>query len=307
MEEPPEYINEVIESDPLRRYGLKLVGIGAENACFETIGSKKKFIKVAIDNLKRKIIGLVHSPEEKSKRHSFVDEHEEKRTTESKEQERELVSVFGPEHILKKNFLPFNVPLTKEMILKILADSPDDAKLAEELEDKVYEVETIIQTQKIAEELREPESYDMMDYSTPLLTHDHFLQSEDVQNALEKIRKLVDRELMEPEERLLADKKYSKIVREVTEKIIQYTKKTGLMVDIFGPNNITIFTNKEGKPDYHLIDAILPGLKVGWTVNIKDEKDSERLFRLRHYYTYYYSLKKISEVLGIENGIDLQD
>lgn len=76
------------------------------------------------------------------------------------------------------------------------------------------------------------------------------------------------------------------------------------MVDIFGPNNITMFTDKEGNIDYHLVDPILPGLKKAWTANLNDDKE---LKLLRHYYTYYYSIKTIAERLGIDDSLELND
>lgn len=75
------------------------------------------------------------------------------------------------------------------------------------------------------------------------------------------------------------------------------------MLDIFGPDNFTIFTREDRTIDYHVIDSKPPAV-VDWSINIKDDK---KLMLLRHYYTFYYSIKSMGDMLGIEDNLKLDD
>ena len=100
------------------------------------------------------------------------------------------------------------------------------------------------------------------------------------------------------------DKKYREAVKEIITKIIAYTKKTGFAMDIFGPNNITIFTKEDGSVDYHLLDVIMPGLRFYDSKNIQDDTNFKLL---RHNYTFYYSVKSVAEKLGINDNLEPED
>ncbi|MCX6716924.1 MAG: hypothetical protein NTV72_03295 [Candidatus Taylorbacteria bacterium] len=76
------------------------------------------------------------------------------------------------------------------------------------------------------------------------------------------------------------------------------------MIDIFGPNNITIFTNEDGTVGYHLLDVILPGQKENWVKNIKDDPSFDLL---RHYYIFYYSINSLANKLGIKDNLVPED
>ena len=76
------------------------------------------------------------------------------------------------------------------------------------------------------------------------------------------------------------------------------------MVDIFGPDNLTIFTNEDGKLDYHLLDVILPGPRSSWNKNIKDDPSFDLL---RHNYQFYYAVKSLGDKLGITDNLEAED
>lgn len=101
-----------------------------------------------------------------------------------------------------------------------------------------------------------------------------------------------------------ADLEYVEKVKEILIKIIKFTKRTGQMVDIFGPDNLTIFTNEDGKLDYHLLDVILPGPRSSWNKNIKDDPSFDLL---RHNYQFYYAVKSLGDKLGITDNLEAED
>lgn len=171
------------------------------------------------------------------------------------------------------------------------------------LEEK-YEIEMIMKTQKIAEELKDSDAYQTEDYTSGLIKESDFRNSKDIEEGYNKIENLVNKKFIEPMVERTKENKFGKNIEEIIKNIILYTQKTGKMIDIFGPNNITLFINKEGKPDYHLIDVLLPGLEERWNLNFKEDKN---LDLLRHSYTYYYAIKKLAEELGLENNLTPQD
>ncbi|OHA86340.1 MAG: hypothetical protein A3A90_00085 [Candidatus Zambryskibacteria bacterium RIFCSPLOWO2_01_FULL_35_19] len=59
MEGLKKKIEETIETEPLKEFNLKFVGVGADKAVFETSRSERKLIKVSMFILKRKISELL--------------------------------------------------------------------------------------------------------------------------------------------------------------------------------------------------------------------------------------------------------
>ena len=191
------------------------------------------------------------------------------------------------------------IPLNKELIIDILGENR--LCLVDRLDDdKNYEIEMLIRTQEIAKEIQDPKYFQTEDYSTNIITEDNFRNSINIQEALSKIETFSQTFLNEKS----TNYKYLELIKKITKKIIQYTKKTGSMLDIFGPNNITMFMDKDNNPSFHLLDVIMPGSIEYWNKNIKQDID---LSLLRHYYTFYYCIKGLAERLGIENNLQLED
>lgn len=297
--EKPTNMDKIIKSDSLEKFNLNFFGIGAENVCFETKGSIKKLIKVNIDILKRKIMDIVNDKEIDSN----ILKYQTELMKQNIEQEKIIIEIFGDEHVLKNGYFHSKIPLNKELIIQIMGKTFNNI-ISEKIIDKNYEIEMIMQTQLIAEELKNQDLYQTEDYSTDVITHDDFINSKNIEEGLHKIENITDEYFINSMKEKIKENKFKIIIKEITEKIITYTKKKGQMIDIFGPNNITMFIDKDGNANYHLIDVLLPGLINGWNINIKDDKNFELL---RHYYTYYYSLKKLADELKIENILKPQD
>jgi hypothetical protein len=166
-------------------------------------------------------------------------------------------------------------------------------------ENNIYEIEALVETQEIAEELRDPKSFKTKDFHVPLITHDKFREEKDFSSAFDLVKNFADKNFKN-----INNDPYINAIKEIVTKIIQYTKKTGRLLDIFGPDNITIFTNKDGSLDYHLLDVILPGKQNYWSKNIKDDNQGKLL---RHCYTFYYSIRSLGEKLGIADNLEPED
>ena len=247
-----------------------------------------------------KIINLLHGEIEDTE---STEKFQQNGVNEQAQYEENIAGVFGSKHLLRKGVFRAKIPLTKEVMLKIV-----DKKyipLVEKLDkNKVYEIKMIAETQLIAEELKNKEKFKTKSFNTSLITYDEFRGAEDIQGALSRVRQIVDENFLLECDELFKDEKYKNILKEIVEKIIVYSKKTGFMMDIFGGDNITIFEKEDGSLDYHLLDVVLPGSQKAWGENIKED---EKLHLLRHYYTFYYSIKKVAENLDIKDNLEMDD
>ncbi len=301
MERIKQTITEIIETKPLKELGLRFVGVGADKAVFETPGSQRKLIKVSMFILQKKISETLHNIPLDERRWS---EFQNEIIAEQKEYEENMAEVFGKEHFPRKGVFKAKIPLNKEILLKVVDEN--EIPLVENLnDDAVIEIKILIETQLIAEELKDSEKFETRSFNSDLITEKNFRGEGDIQMALTRVREFIDSNSSSEEElEALGDESFRKVIEEIVTKIILYSKKTGLMIDIFGGNNITIFKKEDGSWDYHMLDVILPGSQKRWEKNIKDDKG---LHLLRHYYTYFYSINSLAKKLGIEDNLEMDD
>lgn len=300
-------IEEMLEQEPLKEEGLNLIGIGADKVVFETPGSSKKIIKISKSFILQKIgllLGISNKTEIDNNDESKVDEYQKKLIEEHNKIEEEISEVFGKEHLLRKGIFKAKIPFTKEMIHKLISNKNFFPSIEKLNDDTIYEVETLAETQSIAEELKDREKFKTKDFSIGLVTYDNFRKSGDILEAMSYVRDDTNSDFLSEFDKNSKDKKYVDVVKEIVTKIIQYTKKTGYMIDIFGPDNITIYNKEDGSLDYHLPDVILPGSQDYWRKNIKDDKNFDLL---RHNYIYYYSIKSLADKLGISDNLNPED
>lgn len=305
MENFKQSVQETIDSEPFKSSDLKLLGIGAEKMVFETPGSTKKIIKVNVSYLKEKVKELLKREFSSLDNSGESDNYLKDIIAENKMIEQDISDVFGAEHLLKKGIFKAKIPITKDVVSKLFGEYEQAKPYIDKLdENNVYDVEAIIETQEVAEELKDPKGFETKDFHIPLIIGDKFREAKDVSSAFNLVNSLVYKNLLVHFDEETIDDKYVNIIKEIVTKIIQYTKKTGRMLDIFGPDNITIFTKKDGSLDYHLLDVVLPGRQDHWSHNIKDD-DSGIL--LRHCYTFYYSIKSLGDKLGIADNLKPED
>lgn len=291
-------IQSLLDTESFEGSGIRFVGVGADRAVFETPGSERKVIKVSMPVLKEKVHQLLlgisdHDPN----RHAAQKED----LKEYREHENNVKDAFGGDHVLETGVFRAKIPLTKDFLLSFVDE--DEKSLVENLpDDVVQEIEMLAETQIKAEELSDKEKFSTRDFSVGVMIGTDFRNSETIEEALEKVENITNEELKGIHE-LIKDEKYAPVVKDLVEGIISYTKKTGLMLDIFGPNNFTIFTKEDGSIDYHVIDSKLPSV-IDWSQNIAGD---EKLHLLRHYYTFYYAIKSIGEMLEIEDNLQLDD
>jgi len=294
-----KHIQSLISTESFDGLGINFIGMGDDKVVFETLGSKKKVIKVSLQALKEKVLLLLSDTN-----YQEQDEHtlQKEDLKEYRGHEDEARDIFGSEHLLKTGVFRIKIPLTKDFLLAFV--DKELKPLVEKLpNDAIQEVEMLAETQIKAEELNDKEKFSTIDFSTDVITDKDFYDSENIEAALLKVRDMVNDEFLNSFQEILKDERYVPIIKDLVERIIEYTKKTGLMLDLFGPNNITIFTKEDGSIDYHLVDIVLPSSQ-NWSKNIKDD---EKMGFLRHYYTFYYSIKSIGDMLGIEDNLKLDD
>jgi hypothetical protein len=300
-EEFVKTVQEAIESEPLKDLNLKLVGVGCEKIVFETPGSQRKVIKVNIDEVVFRVaLKLGLTTEEQSGNSQLKD-----LIAERKEIETDLIDVFGVEHVLRNGVFRGKIPFSRDILIKLTDKIPVIQKRIVDLpEDSVFEVEALIETQIMANELKDQVKFKTKSLSIDLVTDDSFRGVKNVTSGMSLIRRFVNKHFLADFQKDSSNLEYVEKVKEILIKIIQFTKRTGLMVDIFGPNNLTIFTNEDGKLDYHLLDVILPGPRGLWDKNIKDDPNFDLL---RHNYQFYYAVKSLGDKLGIADNLEAED
>lgn len=135
------------------------------------------------------------------------------------------------------------------------------------------------------------------------ITND-FWKTKNIDGALLMARTFVESSFLSQIETLQQDKRYRTVLTEIVTKLIIYSKKTGLPVDIFGPNNITVYEKPDGTVDYHMLDVLMPGSYKNWGMKMSEDP---YLHMLQHYYVYYYALNSAAKMLGIEENIKPDD
>ena len=300
MEGFTQKMGKVLETEPLKRLGLRFVGAGSDRVVFETAGSDRKRIKVSADVLKQKIVAILYGVSEDR---NTGEAHQKAEIAEQKRYEDQIAEVFGSEHLLQRGVFRAKIPLTKGILSQFLGEQEE--ALVERLdEDVVYEVDMLAETQLVAPELQDPETFKTQSFNTNLIRADEFYGAETIDDALSRVRAVVDEKFLATCDEWLKDERYRAVVREIVEKIIAYSKQTGLMIDIFGGDNITIFDHGDGSLGYHLLDVVLPGSQQAREKNISEDG---QLTLLRHYYTFYYSIHQVAEKMGLSNNLELHD
>lgn len=304
MENYKNTVKQILESEPIIESGIKLVNIGAEKMVFETPGSDRKVIKMDTNYIRSKISFLLSKELFKHEAIDDIDDELKEKIKERKTVEDEITEVFGKEHILRNGIFKLKIPLNKEAIIKILGDTYK--QYYSQIDNSaIYELEVIAEIQLKANELGDREAFKTWSFSTDLITDDNFRNTNDIPEALSLIRKSIDGNFIaEFETEINKNEEFKQTVIEILGKIIKYVKRTGLMLDIFGPDNLTIFKDKDGKLDYHLLDVVLPGRQEHWSENISNDK---QLNLLRHAYTFFYSINSLANKVGITENLEPED
>lgn len=304
MEGLKRKIKGMLEQEPFKNRELKLMGIGADKVVFETAGSTRKIIKVSRDILRWKVANLL-GDESGSAISPDEGNHDLQKSMigEEKGSEEDAKEIFGPEHFLRRGVFRIKIPITKDFLMSFVKDSQKILveKLPDDFED---EIEMLAETQLVAEEFKNPEKFLPISFNTDLIIDKDFYATKNIEEGLSKARALIDANFLPEFEELLSDEGYAGTIKEIVSKIIEYTKKTGMLVDIFGPNNITLYRKEDDSVDYHVLDIIMPGLKENWARNISQDP---QLRLLRHYYVYFYSIQSLADKVGIEDNLEPED
>lgn len=293
---------QVSDNESLKKYDLKYVGTGSECVCFETAASEKKLIKVEKEQFKNFVLDIIEGSNEEDVSKKIID-FQKKQYEKYKEMESALIDVFGEEHVLKKGIFKKESEFSKKELSDIFPELKNRLEKSS-IKDEFLKIKMLFYTQPIARELKSKKKYDTFSFNTILIVEGNFRANEDIEKALEKIRVSIDKHFINHIMESKKIEKYKETILEVVKGIVEYTKKTGKMMDIFGPDNLTIFTEKGGEVNFHLIDVILPMVGEHWE---RLQEEDEGLSLLRHYYTYFYTISTLSERLGLEDKLELDD
>lgn len=219
-----KHIQSLTNSESFDGSGIHFVGMGDDKAVFETPGSERKVIKVSLPILKEKVALLLSGAnDQKHEDHAFQKEN----FKEYREHEDEVKNAFGSEHVLKTGIFRTKIPLTKDFLLGFV-DEETKSFVESMPDDAILEVEMLAETQVKAEELKDKEKFSTIDFSVGVITNKDFDASENIEEGLTKIEKIVNDDCLNSFRETLKDEKYTSIFKDLVEGIIAYTKKQAL-------------------------------------------------------------------------------
>ena len=135
------------------------------------------------------------------------------------------------------------------------------------------------------------------------ITND-FWKTKNIDGALLMARTFVESSFLSQIETLQQDKRYRTVLTEIVTKLIIYSKKTGLPVDIF-TLIISLYTRSQMEPWIITCStSLMPGSYKNWGMKMSEDP---YLHMLQHYYVYYYALNSAAKMLGIEENIKPDD
>jgi hypothetical protein len=304
-------IEEIFTHEELSDKKLDLVNIGAEKVIFRAEGVPNRVFKIPRDAFNRRIAFILRGEEiDKRECDKGVIGYQMNYWKDEMHLEDEAKGVFGAEHFLKRGIFRVTVPMTKSLLTKYLGE----AKIKDIPDDFYEDIKILAESQEKLDVLINKEGH--LPFAVFLVTVKDFCPSSDstLEKGLSIIRTKLDEQIMIMEE-MMADEHLQRVLKEIVQNIIRYTKQTGKMIDIFGRDNLVIFA-KEGHIDrendivtdydYKFIEFTLPGNKDHWMV--KFEEDKKHGFEyMRHYYSYYYFIHKMGEKLGISDNLEPRD
>jgi hypothetical protein len=246
-----------------------------------------------------------------------IEEQQNKRLdeyTRKVENELELMEAFGKEHVVPHRIKKVTFPFTPKALMP-MANAAHARELERYSAEEAYTVDLFVEVQEYS------------DYVANLKKHDKDGSSEGFYFTIIKPEKIksantpadlalaVDEQVagVAPElgecgisiDKLLAAG-FENEVKEFVSKAIDYTKKTGKQLDIYGPGNVVFFRDENGKASYQLYDAVFPD------ANASDEKmnlprgNFERIL-FAYNYRYIKAMNTFAERLGLNERLAPED
>ena len=306
---------EGVEHELIENYQPKFLAIGGEHVVYEIPDHPDIVAKVEVMSLKDSItwndehgepMGVL-SEEFKAQRDEYIKLHIEKY--------QQLKKYFGNEHVLPQKEFLLKVPVPPN-VLRLLYDEKPPLQGTETW--------SVAKIQRRAAELSDQNRLSLVAGNAELenlnaeeynRVTEHLVFGKDSEMPL-KENELLDIQSKDDLKKLLEqaenDDELMVSLRELLKKIVIYTNETGDVIDIIGKDNL-VFTRKDGKWTYRLVDPLYPGdkkivseakavlLKLSKGIEFNNE---EHRF-LMHTFNIVRTVNGLAEQVGIPERIDI--
>lgn len=252
-----------VEHELTSKYQPKFLAKGGEHIIYEIPEHPDVVVKVATEPLKKIIDWNVEHDQSMNALSPEIETRAREYIKQEIERYQQLKKYFGRDHVLGQRKFLIKLPITENILDAIYEGSPPATG---------NEVWGVAMVQRRAEELSDPERQTLVaGYSEK-----EAIQPEVYNKATDHLvlgknpeQKISEEQLLEVQpndhlksllERAENDESLKESLKDLVEKSITYTEKTGEVLDLAGSYNVT-FSKKDGKWTYRLIDALYPGEK----------------------------------------------
>lgn len=303
-------VKQTFVHEEFRDKNLQLINVGAERVVFKVEGVPGRVFKVPVAELGDRVFLSAAGKNGDSKEcDRIIIEQQMEDWRDEQELEKEAKSVFGEKHFLERSIFRVTIPVTKEFAIRHFEEKPPTGILNHLPDDYREEVRILAESQEEFDVITNPDKYFNIPFGIRLVDRKDFFRA-DIEEGTRQVREMVDKQYRLMKD-FIEDSESGPVLRDLVEKMIIYTKKTGRMIDVFGSHNIVVFANMENQApdedvkdfDYKIIEFSMPWHKDHWTATFAEEQATDKYDCLRHYYSYYYFLNKLGKEMGIEDGL----
>jgi hypothetical protein len=311
----PEFELSGIEHELATRYQPKFLAKGGEHIIYELPEHPDVVIKVRTESLKKVLewnvkngLALNSLPTELEPRaREYLDKESERY--------RQLKRYFGSDHVPNQREFLLKVPVT-ENILRELYDGNPPA-----VTDEVW---SIVMVQKRVEALDDPDrlaivagyaEHEAVQQDVYKQATDHLVFSQNPDGKLneEKFLQIQSHEdLRDLLKKASEDQNLEASLKNLVERIIDYTQETGEILDLAGQDNIILF-QKDGEWTFSLVDTRYPGeskmLEKAQAALLKISKGAELEEHekniLLNAFNFIRTVNGLAEQIGVNHRINI--
>ncbi len=313
VEELYNSVEKVFNQDEYKDKNLKLVSIGAERIVFKVEGVPNRVFKIGRNALSHRLqLGM---PDDQGVSKANDRETIKRQIAEwedEKELEKEAIEIFGEEHFLKRGIFRVTVPVTRELMSACFPYETVRKEIYDKYpEESIGSFKMLAESQEELEVLTNPDDYFILSIGIRILNKQElFKDAESLNEVLERIRVKIDQQISVMKD-FIRDKYCSPALKDLFEKIVKYTKKTGRMVDLLGMDNIVLYAggaktigNREHVKgwNYKIIEFSMSGPKDAWITTLDEDKD-RNYSCLCQYYAYFYLVSTVAKMLKIQDDL----
>lgn len=301
-----------------KRYQPKLAGHGGEQAVYVVPRFPHQVIKVNFRLLKP-LLDQYPLPETPAQEKALLQKLGGEVLGQQAAYER-LVSIFGREHLLAERVTKMRLPVTQALVEDVLGES------APNLPDSGVNFPFVVRIQELVPQYILDTGLDMRSGYAEKHINDSLEKESYARGSLRWLSDEPDDTPFDPELFLecqgstalanlinvaKTEPALKLVIVDFLEKAMEYTRVTGLILDLAGENNVVFFQDAETKEwDYRLIDASFPDRTKGQigiaTGALENYIDREKLTEIE-YMALYNALNYTRTVNGLADAMGMSE